>query len=324
MIKLSSEIENYKKINTLDFPQTVSIIADLENNFNSRKKEFIEKYHNTIDDISDKINALDLRKLANQMEEIIKNKQDELNQILNNFNLDIRNKIRSRDYFSAAKKLRKFLLIDKNLKTFDKEIKTTNKNLVSRNKVWEIKSKYLIEEWDRYNGIFHNTIQNQYIALQTELILQYTLFAVRALKGNFIPLNKIVQDLKFKHDTIQHTLMSLIGDGILKGKIHLTHDIYLESDSEILDDETFAALAITKSTNVKFYLFVQRLANVSSLIAPVLAAIASIFTIVFYLSKFAQSVPYLIFFVSLIVVVSIFLFIWLRRGRKKALEAKIV
>ncbi len=323
MIKLSSEIENYKKINTLDFPQTVSIIADLENKFNSRKNKFIEKYHNTIDDISDKINALDLRKLGNKMEEIIKNKQDELNQILNHFNLEIRNKIRSRDYFGAAKRLRKFMLIDKNLKTFDKEIKSTNKNLVSKNKVWEIKSKYLIEEWDKYYSIFHNTILNQNIALQTELILQYTLFAVRALKGNFIPLKKIMQDLKFKHETIQHTIMSLIGDGILKGKIHLTYDIYLESDSDNLDDETLAALAITKSTNVKFYLFVQRLANVSSLIAPVLAAIGSIFTIIFYLSKFAQSVPYLIFFVSLIVVVSIFLFIWLRRGRKKALEAKI-
>ena len=38
------------------------------------------------------------------------------------------------------------MLIDKNLKTFDKEIKSTNKGLVNQNKVWEIKSKYIIEE----------------------------------------------------------------------------------------------------------------------------------------------------------------------------------
>jgi len=313
-----------KKTNTLDFPQTISIIADMESNFNSKKKEFIEKYHNTIDDTSDKINALDLKKLENKIEEVIKNKQDELNQILSTYNLEIRNKIRSKDYFSAAKKLRKFMLIDKNLKIFDKDIKSTNKSLVNQNKVWEIKSKFIIEEWDRYKEYFQDTIKSQYIALQTELILQYTLFAVRALKGNFIPLNKIVQDLNFKHDLIQHTLMGLIGDGILKGRIHLTHDIYLESEIDNFDDETIAALDITKSSNVKFYLFIQRIANVFSLIAPLLAAIASILTIIFYISRFAQSEPLIILFVSFIVIISIFIFIWLRRGRKKALEAKIV
>ncbi len=323
MIKLSSEIETFKKLNTLDFPQTSSIIADLENNFNSRKKEFIEKYHITIDDISDKLNALDLKKLASKIDELIKNKQDELNQILSTINLEIRNKIRSKDYFNASKKIRKFLLIDKNLKTFDKEIKSTNKNLVSSNKVWEIKGKYIIEEWDRYKEDFQDTIKNQYKALQTELIMQYTLFAVRALKGDFIPLNKIVQDLNFKHDTIEHTLMGLIADNILKGRIHLTYDIYLESDVDF-DDETIAALDITKSSNVKFYLMLQRMANVFSLIAPLLAAIASILTIIFYISRFAQSEPIIILFVSFIVIVSIFIFIWLRRGRKKAIEHNLI
>jgi len=323
MIKLSSEIETFKKLNTLDFPQTTSIIADLENNFNSRKNEFIEKYHITIDDISDKLNALDLKKLAAKIEEVIKDKQDELNQILSTYNLEIRNKIRSKDYFSAAKKLKKFLLIDKNLKTFDKEIKSTNKDLMNKNKVWEIKSKYIIEEWDRYKEDFQDTIKNQAVALQTELILQYTLFAVKALKGNFIPLNKIVQDLNFKHDTIEHTLMGLISDNILKGRIHLTYDIYLESDVDF-DDETIAALDIAKSTNVKFYLLLQRMANVFSLIAPLLAAIASVLTIVFYLTKFAQFEPLVILIASLIVIVSIIIFVWLRRGRKKALEANII
>ena len=324
MVKLSSEIETFKKINSLNFPQTTSIIAYSENNFNSRKMELIEKYHITIDDISDKLNAMDLRKLANKLEEVIKNKQDELNQILNSFNLEIRNKIRSKDYFNAAKKLKNFLLIDKNLKTFDKEIKSINKELMSKNKVWEIKSKFIIEEWDRYIGDFEDTIKNQYKALQTELILQYTLFAVRALKGNFIPLNKIVQDLNFKHETIQHTLMGLIGDGILKGRIHLTFDIYLESEVDQFDDETIAALDITKSTNVKFYLLLQRMANVFSLIAPLLAAIASILTIVFYITRFAQFEPFVILLVLLIVAVSIFIFIWLRRGKKKAIEAKLI
>ena len=325
MIKLSSEIETFKKLNTLDFPQTASIIADLENNFNSRKKEFIEKYHITIDDISDKLNSLDLKKLATKIEDLIKNKQDELNQILNTFNLEIRNKIRSKDYFSAAKKLRKFLLLDKDLKTFDKEIKSTNKDLMNKNKIWEIKSKFIIEEWDRYKEDFQDTIiKNQYKALQTELILQYTLFAVRALKGNFIPLNKIVQDLNFKHETIQHTLMGLIGDNILKGRIHLTYDIYLESDVDNFDDETIAALDITKSTNVKFYLMLQRMANVFSLIAPILTVVATILTIVFYLTKFAQSKPYLIFLVLLIVIVGISIFIWLRRGQKKAIEGNLI
>jgi hypothetical protein len=324
MIKLSSEIENYKKTNTLDFPQTISIIADMESNFNSKKKEFIEKYHNTLDDTSDKINALDLKKLENKIEEVIKNKQDELTQILSTYNLEIRNKIRSKDYFNAAKKLRKFMLIDKNLKTFDKDIKSTNKGLVNQNKVWEIKSKFIIEEWDRYRDYFQDTIKSQYIALQTELILQYTLFAVRALKGNFIPLNKIVQDLNFKHDTIEHTLMGLISDNILKGRIHLTYDIYLESDTDNFDDETIAALDITKSSNVKFYLLLQRIANVFSLIAPLLAAIASILTIIFYISRFAESEPLIILFVSFIVIISIFIFIWLRRGRKKAIEGNLI
>ena len=216
------------------------------------------------------------------------------------------------------------MLIDKNLKTFDKEIKSTNKGLVNQNKVWEIKSKFIIEEWDRYREYFQDTIKSQYIALQTELIMQYTLFAVRALKGNFIPLNKIVQDLNFKHDIIEHTLMGLISDNILKGRIHLTYDIYLESDTDTFDDETIAALDITKSSNVKFYLLLQRIANVFSLIAPLLAAIASILTIIFYISRFAQSEPFIILFVPFIVILSIFIFIWLRRGRKKVIEGNLI
>ncbi|QEE16559.1 hypothetical protein DSAG12_02389 [Promethearchaeum syntrophicum] len=324
MMKLSSEIENFKKSNALDFPQTASIIADLEKNFNSSKQEFIEKYHITIDDISDKLNALDLKKLGNQIEEVIKNKQDDLNQILSSYNLEIRNKIRSKDYFSAAKKITKFLLIDKNLKTFDKEIKSINKNLISKNKVWEIKGKIVLEEWNRYKEYFQDTIKSQYIALQTELILQYTLFAVKALKGNFIPLNKIVQDLNIKHETIQHTLMGLIGDNILKGRIHLTYDIYLESDSADFDDDTIAALDITRSSNVKFYLLLQRIANVFSLIAPLLAAIASILTIVFYLTKFAEFEPIVIFIAAFIVIISIIIFIWLRKGKSKAMKGNLI
>ncbi|MHA1854568.1 MAG: hypothetical protein ACTSYY_00885, partial [Promethearchaeota archaeon] len=323
MVKLSTEIENYKKTNKLDFPQTASILSDIENEFNLKKTELIEKYYNAIDEISERLSSIDLKKLANYMEDLIKNKQDELNKLLSTYNLDIRNKIRSKDYFNATKKLKKFLLIDKDLKNIHKIIKSSNKELINKNKIWEIKNKYIIEEWEKYKESFQDTIKNQYIALQTELILQYTLFAVRALKGNFIPLNKIVQDLNIKHEVIQHTLMGLIGDGILKGRIDINYDIYLESDSD-LDDKTIAALDITKSTNVKFYLFLQRVANVFSLIAPVLAATASILTIVFYLSKFAQSVPYLIFFVLLIVFVSIFIFIWLRRGRRKAIEAKLI
>jgi hypothetical protein len=118
--------------------------------------------------------------------------------------------------------------------------------------------------------------------------------------------------------------MGLISDNILKGRIHLIYDINLESDTDNFDDETIAALDITKSSNVKFYLLLQRIANIFSLIAPLLAAIASILTIIFYISRFAKSEPLIILYVSFIVIISIFIFIWLRKGRKKAIGRNLI
>ena len=80
-----------------------------------------------------------------------------------------------------------------------------------------------------------------------------------------------------------------------------------------------ATLDIIQKTNVKTYLFLQRMKNVFGIMGPILATVGSLLSIIWYLTRLSASI-YLIIS-PVLLVVALFLILWVRRG-KKQIEGK--
>jgi hypothetical protein len=151
------------------------------------------------------------------------------------------------------------------------------------------------------------------------LIQNYIRFAVKALKGQFIALKMIAEDLFMKREYVVKRIFGLIGDNTLTGKIDLNYDIYIEGN-ETLDTKTIANLDLIKATNVKTYLFFERLLNIFRNLTPFITGIAGLFTIALGLSQISNEF-FLIASPFIVVLVVIFC-LWIKKGRDKAIKKK--
>lgn len=320
--KISLQIEQFNQLHLMnDIPL---VVRHLDSSFQQQKHNLLNEYQNALEDLLEKIDLLEMNSMQKDMDKILLSLQDSLNDFIYNYDLEITTKIRSKEFLLASKKLKiRTQLIEERVKKIEKKISISNKSLSNRSKIFSIKySTYYKEQWEEFLSDFIKTqLQAKFIALQTEMILHFTFFSMKSLKGNYVPLRFFTEDLKMKHTVVKHTLMTLISEDILPGKVDLSYDIYFEGSDE-LDAETIASLDIIKKTNVKFYMGVSRLSNVMKLIYPFLAIIPPIISIIYYFYNSTISILWVlapIFFLILLIIL-----MWIKRGRDKVKEDQLL
>ncbi len=320
--QITQKIEHFKKSNNTAGIHLV--ITRLDSSFQTQKRELMAQYQEALEELLNRISLNEMSEMQKKMDKTLVKLQDSLNNFIYHFDLDIINKIRSKEFLTASKRLKeRTQMIEERVKNIEKKLSISNKTLSNSSKVFSIKySKYYKTQWEEFLGDFIETqLQSKLIALQTELILHFTYFSMKSLKGNYVPLRVYTDDLKLKHTAVKHTLMTLISDDILPGRIDISYDIYFEGSDE-LDADTIASLDIIKKTNVKFYMGMSRLSNVVKQIYPFLASIPPIVTIIILISDISSNV--LVILSPLLLLSVTILIIWIKKGRDKVEESDLL
>jgi hypothetical protein len=296
------------------------ILNDMYSFFLTKISHPLKRLDKFMDQMREKLQISEISQLKDDMDNALLKAQKKLTNFAHKVDLNVLSRIRRRDFLSAAKYLKNRPKDLRNLlKEQNKKILRDMKTFASESAQFKIRySAQFKTMWDQLKEEFlEMTVHTQQIALRTEIILQFTRFSLKSFKHNFVPLNYFTENLSIKHKHVSHTLMSLITDRSLPGKLDLTHDIYFEGVEKI-DSKMIATLDIIQKTNVKTYLFLQRIKNVFGILGPILASIGSLLSILYYATRFSSSL--FLILSSLLLFVALFLFIWLRKGKERLKE----
>lgn len=293
------------------------IFFDIEDDFKNRIQNIMQDFKTTFQNYEEELKINEIKNLRQKMDEIVIEKQNLVGQNQRKIDLEIKNKIRAKEYIIAAKKLnQRAKSLYKILKNAEKEIKLANKEFNAKSKVFGIKySPYILEEWTNFQKQFEESVISTLNKVYArELVLNFTFFSIKSFKEPFVPLKLIAENLFLSHDQVQHILMSLISEGMLSGKIDLEHDVYFEGTISF-DDKSIARLEIIKKTNVKTYLRIRRLVNVFAILGPILTGFASFLTILWYLIRLATNLVFIA--IPIAVLIILFIYLWIRKGREQ-------
>ncbi|MHA1518888.1 MAG: hypothetical protein ACTSRK_01770 [Promethearchaeota archaeon] len=316
MMDLMTEVSHYKENSENGKLFDESYLLEIEDNYGKRVQAQILLLNNIFQQYQEQLITNETKNIRTTMEKFMQEKQEKMGQHQRKLDLEIKNKIRSREFLIAAKKLSsRSKLINKWFKEVEKEIKQANKSFSSKSKIYDIKhSSFLLEEWSDFREEFEETsIIAMNVVFTREIVLFFTLFSIKSLKEPFVPLKMISENLLLKHEQVQHILMGLISDGNLSGKIDIEHDVYYEGDAHF-DEKTIARLEIIRKTNVKTYLRIQRFSNVFAVFGPILTGFASFLTILWYLIRLANNLVFVAIPIAL--VIGIFILLWIRKGKE--------
>ncbi|RLI63936.1 MAG: hypothetical protein DRO88_08620, partial [Promethearchaeia archaeon] len=310
-----SEIINSEEIHE-------EIILDIEDNFQKNISEILQGFQAIFQNYENELKANETIALRDKMDCIIIEKQNYVNKTQRKMDIDIKNKIRSHEFISAAKKLNsRAKELQKLLKKAEKEIRNANKEYKNISKAYGIQySSYILEEWLNFQKQFEESmIDGLYKVYAKELLYSFTTFSIKSFKETFVPLKLLSENLILNHNQIQHYLMALISEGMLPGKIDLEHDVYFEGKADF-DEKSVARLEIIKKTNVKTYLKIQRLRNIFGILGPILTGFASFLTILWYLIRLSSNLIFIAIPIAAIII--LFIFLWIRRGREQLSQVK--
>ncbi|UYP48485.1 hypothetical protein NEF87_004770 [Candidatus Lokiarchaeum ossiferum] len=319
---IDNKIEEFAQQNVMGDIHLV--VRHLDNSYQQQKHNLLNEYQNALEDLLERIALQEINSMQKDMDKILLGLQNSLNDFIYNYDLEITNKIRSKEFLLASKKLKiRTQLIEERVKKIEKKMAISNKSLSNRSKIFSIKySNYYKEQWEEFLSDFIKTqLQAKFIALQTEMILHFTFFSMKSLKGNYVPLRVFTEDLKIKHTVVKHALMTLISEDILPGKVDLSYDIYFEGSDE-LDAETIASLDIIKKTNVKFYMGISRVSNVMKLLYPFLASIPPIITIIYLIGDSTSRVLWVL--APMLILIFIISVVWIKKGKDKVKKDQLL
>lgn len=320
--EILEQISSFKQNLQQESNPDESCLLQIEREFERRVQNLMQNFGNQFQFYNEQLLANETRSIRTRMDKLIQEKQEKISHLQRKLDIEIRNKIRSREFSIAAKKLSKRAkFIQKWLKETEKEIKTANKQFSAKSKTYGIKhSPYLLDEWMKFKKEFEESNLNAMcLVYSRELVLNYTRFSIKSLKEPFVPLKHFVETLNIKHEQIQHYLMGLINDGDLKGKLDLEHDVYYEGNT-VFDAKTIAHLEIIRKTNVKTYLRIQRFSNVFSVLGPILTGFASFLTILWYLIRLANNLVFIAIPVAIVII--LFIYLWIRKGKESLTKAR--
>ena len=208
--------------------------------------------------------------------------------------------------------------IELEIKDSLKSVDTTIKEFSRKAKNFSQTSKFILEDFKKFIDEYSEILTEKVKALERLILKSYIGMTIKAVANEYLTIGFLNSELKIKKQNIQDHLLFLISAGELKGKYDIRFGIYYENP-EILDDLDETELEVIKSTNFKVNMMLRHLKNFASQYGSILALLASVVTITYYLFLFSGGNPAVIA-LPIIITVLILTFYFLRKGKEETIK----
>ncbi|MBY8988817.1 MAG: hypothetical protein KGD61_10210 [Candidatus Lokiarchaeota archaeon] len=260
--------------------------------FYLEKKNDIKKLvREKVEIIEETINTLKLETDRGKLLTMINKNTIHLSQLLGTL------QARVEDYIETEQFKRAYLRVNKKLKYIEQEIKNTNRRIKDLYKEFnrnsndfDTKNRHIINDFDRFIKEFNDILREKVKTLEELIVKSYVEMAVKAVANEFLTLSFLQNELKMKKQLIQNHLISLISAGKLGGKYNPLIGLYYEN-SEVLKSLDENELEVIKKMNFRVYLFMKRLKNFTNQYGSIIAFLASLITISYYIFRISGENP---------------------------------
>jgi uncharacterized protein YfcZ (UPF0381/DUF406 family) len=239
-----------------------------------------------------------------------------LNQMLGTLERKVEDKLEIKEFKSTNAMVQKRVKhIREKLKEIESELSQITKKFKKSSPDFETKNKFLFDDFKTFIVEYTDTLDEKIKSLERLILKNYVQLVIKAVKDEYLTLSFLSNELKFKKDRLQTHIITLIGTNDLRGKYDPELQIYYEN-AEIIENLDPAQLKVIKTTNFKFYEFMNRLKFFASQYSSILSLIAALFTITLSLFQLSGGNP-LAIIIPAFIMAAILIYFLLRRQKQE-------
>lgn len=284
--------------------------------FVEKKREFTKIYDEFKDNISKNLNNINNDTLRSRLLNFISKRQISLNQMLGTLERKVEDKIEIKEFKSTNAMVQKRVKkIGEKLKEIDNEASQIKKKFKKESTDFDTKNKFIFADFKQFINEYKDILDEKTKSLERLILKGYIELVIKAVKDEYLTLAFLSKELKFKRDKLQTHIITLIGSNDLPGKYDPELQIYYEN-AEIIENLDPAKLRVIKTTNFKLYEFLNRMKFFTREYYSIVAFIAAIFTITYYIFVLSGGSPYAVI-VPLGMLIVIVGYILLRKQQKE-------
>lgn len=311
------EIEAELKISLNKNYETKKLSPEIREFYVRKKKEFLDVYDKKVESIKEHINNIKNDSFRGELIKSFNDNKIHLSQLLGTLERRVEDDVEVKEYRRAYKKIHERAA---DIEAKIKDINKNNNNLVKafnkQSKDFETKNRYVIDDFENFMSGFIEILSEKVKALERLILKSYIETTINAVANGFLTISFLNEELKIKKKNIQEAILLLISSGKLKGKYNIRLGLYYENP-DVLNNVDEEELEVIKKMNFRVYMFLTHFKNFTSQYASIIAFIASLLTITYYLLLLTGNNPLALTPVFITIVIITYLYF------KKRKEAKI-
>ena len=285
------DIEAELKISLNKNYETKKLGPEIREFYVRKKKEFIDVYDKKVESINEQISNI---KNDSFRGELIKNFNDNkihLSQLLGTLERRVEDDVEVKEYRRAYRKIHERAGdIETKIKDIKKNVNNLVKSFNKKSKDFETKNRYVIDDFENFTSGFIEILSEKVKTLERLILKSYIETTINAVANGYLTISFLNEELKIKKKNIQEAILLLISSGELNGKYDIRLGIYYENQ-DVLNNVNEEELEVIKKMNFRVYLFLTHFKNFTSQYASIIAFIASLLTITYYLLLLTGSNP---------------------------------
>ena len=267
------------------------LIPEIREHFVKKKNIFLKEFQDKKENIYDELIILKDEVFREQLSNYINNYKIQISRMLGTLQTRVEEDIEIKEFRRANFKIQKRARdIEGKVKTIKKNVKNQVRDFNRQSFNFEMKNKYILDDFNKFLEEFNEILNEKVKSLEQLIVKSYVEMAVKAVANEFITIGFLNNELKIKRQNIQDHLIYLISIGRLPGKYDPRLGVYYENP-EILASLNEEELEVIKKMNFKVYMTLTRLRNFTSQFGSIIAFIASVMTITYYIFIFTGGNP---------------------------------
>ncbi|MFX0072766.1 MAG: hypothetical protein ACFFAO_16910, partial [Candidatus Hermodarchaeota archaeon] len=289
--EIQEKIDTELKKNLEKIKDSNKLTTELREISVKNKNIFLRDFQDKKDKVNGELTILKDEVLRDNLLTFINSKKIQMSQLLGTLQTRVEDDIEIKEFRRAYLKIHKRSKdIEDQVSVVSKEVKNKVKEFNRQSRNFEIKNKFILEDFDKFLSEFEAILTEKVKSLERLIIKSYVEMAIKAVANEFLTIGFLNTELKIKKQNLQDHLIALISDGSIPGKYDPRLGIYYENP-EILDSLDEEELEVIKKMNFKVYMGITRLKNFTSQFGSIIAFFASIMTITYYFFIFSGGNP---------------------------------
>jgi len=288
--------------------ETKKLDPEIREFYVRKKKEFLDVYDKKIESINEQINNIKNDSFRGKLIKVFNENKIHLSQLLGTLERRVEDDVEVKEYKRAYQKIHKRAGdIEAKIKDINKNINNLVKTFNKQSKDFETKNRYVIDDFENFTSGFIEILSEKVKALERLILKSYIKTTINAVANEYLTISFLNEELKIKKRNIQEAILYLISSGELDGKYNIRLGLYYENQ-DVLNNVDEEELEVIKKMNFRVYMFLTHFKNFTSQYASVIAFIASLLTITYYLLLLTGSNPLALTPVVLTIVVVTYLY----------------